>query len=131
MVLKVIVIGTVLVLGGAVLVGYMVNHYLVTYGFVFFRATETHQRRVRLLCDTDHHALLEACREISKQVARRDLKKSYCRIRKNPDPETSYFPEVILDLDPKSIYIDQEGRVMVEMFGKLLHFGVDAYPEDY
>jgi len=38
---------------------------------------------------------------------------------------------VILDLEPTYIYIDQNGRVMVEMLGGLHHFGVYAYPEDY
>jgi len=89
------------------------------------------QRQARLLCETDHQVLLEACREISRMVARGDLKKSQYKVRKNPDPEISRFPQVILDLEPTYVFLDDDGRVMLEMYGGLYYYGVKAYPEDY
>ena len=91
------------------------------------------QRQARLLCETDHQALLEACRELSRQGAKGDLKPGRYSIRRDPDPDTSQFPQPILDLRPSYVYIDENdsGRVMVEMYGGLYHFGVEAYTEDY
>ena len=109
---------------------YILYIYHIPAIFVYF-GPDVQELRTRLLYETDHQALLDACREISKQVARGDLKKNQYWIRQDRDPETSYFPEVILDLEPKYVYIDQEGRVMVEMLARVLHFGVYAYPEDY
>ena len=91
------------------------------------------QRQARLLYETDHQALLKACRELSRQVARGDLKPGRYSIRRGPDPDISQFPQPILDLAPSYVYIDENdsGRVMVEMYGVLYHFGVEAYTEDY
>ena len=111
--------------------------YLTDFGagirYLITEIKMSQQLRVRLLCETDHQALLEACRDISRMVAKGDLKKYEYSIRRNPDPdpETSRFSQVILDLEPSRIYIDEDGRVMVEMFGGLDPFGVYAYPEDY
>jgi len=105
--------------------------YLKIFRPVIIEIKKARQREMRLLCETDHQALLKACREISRQVARGDLKKSQYWIRKNPDPETSRFPQVILELEATYINIDQDGRLMLELGGGLDHFGVYAYPEDY
>jgi len=90
--------------------------------------------RVRLLCDTDHHALLEACNELSNQVVNGKLKPGKYDILFNPDPEVSKFPREILELRPRYIYIDENdyGRITIEMTGGLdIHFGVYAYTEDF
>jgi len=112
-------------------VGYVL-YGLITFG-IYMREVgkDIQQRQVRLLSETDHQALLEACREISRMVARGDLKKSQYKVRKNPDPEISRFPQVILDLEPTYVFLDDDGRVMLEMYGGLYYYGVKAYPEDY
>ena len=92
-------------------------------------ASKAKQRQGRLLCQTDHQALLEACREISKMVAKGELKKHEYHVRINPDPEISSFPQPILDLEPTYIEIARNGQVKVELVGGLDHFGVNAYPE--
>ncbi len=95
---------------------------------------DVQQRQVRLLCETDHKALLEACRELSGWAARGDLKQGGTyNVRRDRHPKASRFPQPILDLNPSYVYIDENdsGRVMVEMHGGLLHFGVQAYTEDY
>jgi hypothetical protein len=89
--------------------------------------------QVRLLCETDHAALLEACNELSRQAARGDLKPGSYNVRHDRHREARRFPQPILDLAPSYVYIDENdtGRVMVEMLGGLGHFGVEAYTEDY
>lgn len=105
--------------------------YLLFRPFII-EGKKTRHRNVRLLCEADHQALLDACREISRMVTKGDLRKYHYNIRINPDPETSRFPKPILDLEPTHIYIDdKDGRVMVELGGGLHHFGVYAYPDDY
>jgi hypothetical protein len=105
---------------------------------MIIESKKTRQRNVRLLCKTDHQALLEACREVSKMFARGDLKKSQYWIRKNRGAEISHFPtasservrfpQVILDLEPTMIDIGE--RVMLELGTSFHHFGVYAYPDD-
>ena len=89
--------------------------------------------KVRLLCKTDHQALLEACNKLSKQVTNGELKPGKYMILRNPDPEVSKFPRPILELRPKYVYLDDNiGYVLIEMTGVLeIHFGVRAYPEDF
>lgn len=89
--------------------------------------------KVRLLCKTDHQALLEACNKLSKQVANGDLKPGKYMVLINPDPDVSKFPRPILELRPRYVYLDDySGRVLIEMTGALeVHFGVCAYPEDF
>jgi hypothetical protein len=87
--------------------------------------------RIRLLCKTDHHALLDACRELSQRAARGELqhKKYFVYAR---GPEVSTFPRAILDLEPSTVTIDETGRVMIAVVGGLGgHFGVVAYPEGF
>ncbi len=90
--------------------------------------------RVRLLCETDHQALLEACNKLSKQVANGELKPGKYEVFVRPDPEVSKFPREILELRPRYVYIDENdnGRVLIEMTGGFeIHFGVCAYTEDF
>ena len=90
--------------------------------------------KTRLLCETDHQALLEACNELSRQVAQGKLKSGKYEMIFNPDSEVSKFPQPILKLRPRYVYIDENdcGRVMIEMTGGLeIHFGVLAYTEDF
>jgi hypothetical protein len=125
------VLGIVVALVITFAIGYVL-YGMITFG-ICMREVEkdARQRRMRLLCEIDHRALLDACREISKQFVKGDLKKSTYRIRKNADLETVKFPQVVLDLEPTHISIYEDGRVMVEMLGGLHHLGVYAYPEDY
>ncbi|MHC4539144.1 MAG: hypothetical protein ACYTEK_05515 [Planctomycetota bacterium] len=97
----------------------------------FRRAMVIHvqRKRVRLLYKTDHQALLDACRELSKQRAAGRSRKY--NIQSKPDPEAAGFPKAILNLGPNYVVVNYDGRVMVEMMGGLDHFGVNAYPEGY
>jgi hypothetical protein len=89
------------------------------------------QGQVRLLCKTDHQALLDACRELSRRVARGDLKSGRYNVCHDPHPDVAGFPQPILDLGPSSVVIGDDGGVMLAMMGGLDHYGVYAYPDDY
>ena len=99
--------------------------------FVEKVAEDERARKVRLLYQTDHQQLLQACRELSKQVFAGDLKPGEYQIRYTPHPRVSQFPRAIVNLQPTYVVINQEGTVMVEMLGGLDHFGVWAYPEGF
>ena len=89
------------------------------------------QRQVRLLCNTDYHVLLKACRHLSNRVAAGELKPGQYNVRVKSHPKSSQFPQPILDLEPTYFIIDARGIVTIELHGGFLHFGVTAYPEDY
>ena len=105
---------------------------LGAHGFMRILYKYSQQRRVRLLYKTDHQDLLGACRELSKRVSIGDLRPGKYSLRgSSRHKEVSQFPQPILDLGPIHVFIDYDGRVMLEMAGGLDHFGVSAYPEDY
>ncbi len=87
------------------------------------------QMRIRLLRDTDHHALLKAGREVLSQVAPRPFEIA----------GTGYFPisadvpvpEVIRSLRPHAVLVASAGYLIVEMHGGMDHFGVYVYPEGH
>jgi hypothetical protein len=107
------------------------------------------QGRVKLLCETDHHALLMACRELMGRVAREELEPGAYPIRySRRSGVIGSFPQTILNLDPLTICLDtspldapyldtaaaHEGQfVYVEMVGgrDMPHLGAVAYAEDY
>lgn len=89
------------------------------------------RKRVKLLYKTDHQALLEACRELSRSAATGSLKHRKYNIRSYSHPKAAGLPKAILDLGPNHVLIYDDGRVKLEMMGGLDHFGINAYPEDY
>lgn len=102
--------------------------------FILVMVSRANQMRTEFLCKTDFEALLAACRELSRRAAKGDLKPGMYSIRSEPrDPQVLNFPQTILDIAPSGVYIDENdsGRVMLEMFGGLYHFGVLAYTEDF
>jgi len=83
-----------------------------------------------LLYETDHRALLEACRELSRQVAAGRLEPGEYRVHGDPDPETRQFPQLILDLHPQEVIVEKEGQIDLIM-SPMVMYGVCAFPEDY
>lgn len=104
---------------------------LYTVAFVFHGVWYAERAQVRLLCETDHQVLLEACRELSRRVATGELKPGRYYVRRDRAPEASTFPQPILDLRPSYVYIYDDAGVRLEMLGGLDHVGVQAYPEDF
>ena len=88
-------------------------------------------RRPVLLYQTDHQALLEACREISKRVTSGEIKvehnHTYYKHSGDLDPEKKLFPKPILDLTPSQVYIENNGMVGIIM-SPVVPYGVRVYP---
>lgn len=119
-----------------IVTGILLTLLIISYpSMLIFTIVQQSQRaQIRLLCKTDHQALLEACREVSREVKEGKLKPDRHFIRFDPEPEVlRLLPQEILDIKPSYIYIDELdcGRVMLEMLGGLGHFGVEAYTEDF
>jgi len=87
-------------------------------------------RRPVLLYETDHRALLEACRELSRHVAAGRLEPGWYQIHGNPDPESRQFSQLILDLDPLQVIVEKDGQVDIIM-SPVVMYGVVAYAENY
>jgi hypothetical protein len=84
------------------------------------------------LCETDHRAVLEACREVLALASKGDLKPGRYNVQwRPPDPAVSRLPKVLLDLAPSYIVIDSSGYLTLEMHGGFDHFGLRAYPKDF
>ena len=128
---------------------YLVSKLVLIFAFVFaicilfcmlsgitnfiMKGKEFRRKQVLILCETDHQVLLETCRELSRQITKGDLKPGRYKIRKDPNPESNRFPQLILDLEPKYIVINADGQVKVaiEELGAFAYFGIRAYPEEY
>ncbi len=87
-------------------------------------------RRLVLLYETDHRELLEACRNLSMQVATGRLEPGSYRIHSDPDPESKQFPQLILSLDPLNVEVAKDGKVALIM-SPMVMYGVRAHPENY
>lgn len=90
-------------------------------------------KRHKLLRDTDHEAVLKACREVLENMPAWGLKVGgKYNVRWTPrSPEASKFPKAILDLAPVQVRIPFEGCLMVEMHGGFDHFGLLAYSKSF
>ncbi|MHC4302004.1 MAG: hypothetical protein ACYS7Y_32475 [Planctomycetota bacterium] len=90
------------------------------------------QRRVLLLCETDHEALLKAGREILDQIPEDYLDTDGKRVAGVLHlPKGVRIPEIIQDIRPRGFFVDYDGYLIMEMHGGMDHFGVRIYPEDY
>ena len=106
---------------------------------------QAHLRRVLLLCETDHQALLKAGREILNQIPKDRLD-----LNPPPDgidhlgnfkfvlPEDIQIPQIVRDLKPFVCLISSDGYLTLEMHGgwdhikrEMSHFGVNIYTEDF
>jgi hypothetical protein len=92
------------------------------------------QRRIRLLCHTDHEELLEAGREILSQGPK-DLKNyryyGPMHIDGFPVPRNVRIPKVVKKLRPHAVLINYSGYVVLQMQGSTSDFGVRIYPENF
>lgn len=97
---------------------------------ILLPAVKAREAQVHLLCETDRHELLGACRELSTRFLKGDLAAGQYIVRSQPSPEVSTFPRIIIDLDPTDVYLDASGIVTIELFG-FPSYGVIALPEGY
>jgi len=93
---------------------------------------QAQQRRVLLLCKTDHQALLKAGREIlSHESVKKILRDKHGVAGVFPVPRGVRIPQAILDLRPHTVVIDYDGYLFIEMHGGMDHFGVRISPEGF
>ena len=97
------------------------------WGF-HLQTRDVRQRNVLLLYETDHKALLEACRKVLKEAREGKWEYRQYPIRYIPDPNNDKLPEPILRLNPTYIWIGED-NMMIEMLGGLAHFGIVAFSE--
>lgn len=97
-----------------------------TMGPAIRMGQDAHRLRVRLLCDTDHQALLNACRELSSRVADGELRSGVYAAQ-----ELSRFPKPIPDLEPDHVTIDEDVVKVEMMYSGWTPLGVYAYRQGY
>jgi hypothetical protein len=92
-----------------------------------FKALTLKPRLDNLLYHTDHQALLTACRMLMNEGYRGQYNIGW------PDkhPDVEKFPKEILALKATYVRVLDDGRVFIEMWGGMSHYGVVAYAEDY
>jgi hypothetical protein len=98
----------------------------VGYLGIAYQAVTLRPRKVSILYEVDHRALLDACRSLPNQGYRG---KYY--IRHFRERDVSKFPEIILKLNPTYVVIDYDNVIIIEMMGGMSHVGIRAYPENY
>jgi len=84
------------------------------------------QLRIRLLCETDHQALLEAGRELSRRVVSEGS-----GVNTYIGADVSQLPEPIPSLRPHHVTIDRDGLVKIEMYTGWSPLGVYVFPEGH
>jgi hypothetical protein len=122
-----------LLFGGVVVVVATFTAYLgyeVIWSILDIKRMES--QRPILLYQTDHRALLKACREFSKRITSGEIEvkynHTYYRHSGDLDPEKKLFTKPILDLAPSQVYVENTGLVVLVMSPVIL-YGVRAYPE--
>lgn len=114
--------------------GLFLQKYIFMGIFSYFGPRRAQKLRVRILCKTDHEALLNAGREILNQslIDEKYFNTDEPRGRGHrvfPIPKEVQLPQIFLDLEPHKIVINSYGYLWMEMHGGMTHFGLNIYPE--
>ena len=108
---------------------FVITFYVYLLILKIHDVNEMEKRRSVLLYEIDHQALLEACRELSQQVATGRLKPgTYLFYGSQADSETRRFPQLIRDLEPLHVLIDVD--VVYVTMSVLVVYGIIAFPEN-
>ena len=102
-------------------------------------ALRANKLREKLLCETDHQALLKAGREILNQVPpienkTKDGQRTSGYLPFPREVKEMGLPQTILKLKPHGVTINHDNYeiyLTIQMHGGMDHFGVRIYPEDY
>ncbi|MHC4116984.1 MAG: hypothetical protein ACYSWO_05705 [Planctomycetota bacterium] len=119
-----------------VILAIVVVALIVTYVQLIRTGSEgsPQERRVRLLFQTDHEALLQAGREILR-MRPKDLMKYVIgrpiHIDGIPVPRGVPIPRVIRKLRPRAVLINLDGYIVLHMRKGTANFGVKIYPEGF
>lgn len=121
--IKIVIVITII----ALIMAALYQGFLLWLGAGVFRAFTLRPRLDNLLYHTDHQTLLTACRTLMKEGYIGKYKIKW------PDkhPDVDKLPKEILALKPSYIDVWEDGRVCIEMWGGMSHYGVWAYAEDF
>ena len=127
----------VIVLVVVVTAGYLLYSFTPAVFYTYFLVigpTRDARLQKRLLCKTNHQALLDECRILSKQVVidnpdRGKEEPMGVVMMKVPDSDLSRF-RLIRNFGCR-VFVDICGVVSIQGGGTMRHFGVDAYPKDF
>jgi hypothetical protein len=86
---------------------------------------------IRLLCKTDHKALLEAGREVLSQVHIEPTPDGIRTLGAFPVPGQVKIPKAIRRLRPRGVLVSYDGYLIIMMSSAMDHFGVRIYPEGF
>jgi len=86
---------------------------------------------IRLLCKTDHEALLEAGREVLSQVHIEPDPDGIGRLGAFSVPKGVKIPKAIRKLRPRGLCVTYDGCLVIAMSSAIDHFGVRIYPEGF
>ncbi len=89
-------------------------------------AIQVYRAQIRLLCETDHQALLDACRGLSRQLTNAEFKGKVYK-----GAEVRGLPEPIPTLRPSYVTIGRDGLVVIGMDKGWYDLGIWAFPEGY
>ena len=108
---------------------------IAVYGLLILNGPDDspQQRRVRLLCETDHEALLQAGREILSNGPDPKNYRPYGPIHIDgfPVPRGVPIPRVIWRLRPHAVLINFNGYLVLHMTEGMANYGVKIYPEGF
>ena len=109
-----------------------IGFHLWTPAIFFIAGHQTKQLQVRLLCKTDHKALLEACREVLKR-GNLEPGRNYTVNGSHQSPEVSRFPRPIFLDSTSYVRIDEISGFLILGLSPVsgYSFGIYAYPENY
>ena len=107
------------------------------FPFVYFCIVTIFQEarlQKQLLSKTDHQALLKECRALSQQVLDGNIDmdtKAIYEVKYLTNKKKIKLPEIIIDLHPHLINVQENAIVGLSWGGSMRHFGIHAYPEDF
>ena len=109
---------------------------IVTYGLLILSGPDEspQQRRVRLLCETDHQALLKAGRLILSKGPKDPMNYRYYGLIDHgglPVPRDVPIPRIIWKLEPHAVLINFDGCLIVGVGEGMADYGVKIYPEGF
>ena len=102
-------------------------------GLVIIDGFLAYRTAVHLVSETGHHAILKAGRDLLSQVPNPenwtpDGYKIHSRIG---IPARMRLPEVLQDLSARSIKMDSDGYLVIEIISRRAPIGFCIYPEDF
>ncbi len=104
--------------------------YFGPYLFVTVFMINENNAQKRLLCETNYNLLLETCRKLPKPIQNQG--RSYYSAKSiSSNLPQGFSGEVILNLKPERVYLDENGCVSIAFGHTFWHFGIRAYPKDF